>query len=699
MNALLPLLGRGLEIAALTALGFSLLLLLKSLLHFTRAGPAVKREILDAYLGYTLFVLLRLTLFVLLIAFWQAWIGTLVYTAAVIALQLPWQPLPAAGAALGGIVLLSAWQFCRHLLYIPSSLLASWQYRYQRLYPLWRLLSPGRLRLAGLLLLIAAGVPLLAALARLLAEGRSGQALWLALAAAVPAAIALLAAWQPEPRPRRPARQDRQRPNVLMIGTDTLRADRVNNPDYPRDLTPTLDRLAQRAAFFDHCFVPLGRTAPSLASLLTGTWPHRHGIRDNFVTDGDTRLPVPGLAERLRERGYHCSALSDWAGADLGKLQLGFEETRTPPDQWNMKYYLRQGPMDLRLYLSLFTHNRFGRRCLPEIHYLASVPMTRLLGRDTRRMLSRYAAEGRPFFLNLFTSTTHVPFGSDYPYYLRYADPDYDGESKFVMTSLRDPMEIIAKQEATEDHFDLPQIINLYDGCVRQFDDELGRILDHLQACGLADNTLVVVYSDHGVDFFENETWGQGNTVLGDDPGARIPLLILDPRRPGGRRIHQIVRSVDLVPTLLDLLDLPPGEVDGVSLAPLLRGEERNLDLPAFQETGIWLGQVPGMHPEHLRYPNLLELLEVADKGTGTLSIKAEYMPRILQAKDRMIRRGRWKLVYLPTRNGPLFQLFDLEQDPRCRQDVAAEHPALFEALKRELLDWLAADPTLESRP
>jgi len=671
---------------------FTLLLLLKSTLHYTRGGPRLREEILRHYLGYTLRSVLRLALHAFLLTSLLAWAGGVLHAALVAAGMLPASLPVAALSALLGLGLLAGLQFLRHLLYLPSSLLMSWQYRYQRLYGLWRLLSPARLHLLAGLIGLVWLLPFLAALGRLIQNQRLTDALLLFAAAALPATAAWVGGRRPGavPLPATPGTAPAtDRPNLLLIGSDTLRADRLGVEGYRRALTPTLDRLAARSLRLRNCYVPLGRTAGSLASLFTGTWPVTHGIRDNFVADDETALPESALPRVLKAHGYRSLAIADWSGADLGKLDFGFDVTDTPEDQWNIKYYIRQGPMDLRLFLSLFTHSRYGRRMLPELYFLAGVPLTRHLGHRTRETLSRLARSEQPFMLNLFMGTTHVPFGSEYPWYQRYADPDYEGESKFVMTTLRDPNEIIAKQEAPESCFDVGQILNLYDGCVRAFDDEVNAILRHLRETGLADNTLVVIYSDHGVDFFENETWGQGNTILGDDPGARIPLIIHDPRHPEGMVIDGITRSVDLLPTLLDLLDIPaPPGLEGVSLAPAWHEQAPVPDLPAFQETGIWLGQVPGRHPDHLDYPNLLELLDVPDPVTGTLSIKADYRERVMRAKDTMIRRGRWKLVCLPLASGDCFRLYDLETDPRCRTDVSAEHPELFESLRAELLSW-----------
>src|SRR5512139_1572632 len=252
-----------------------------------------------------------------------------------------------------------------------------------------------------------------------------------------------------------------------------------------------------------------------------------------------------------------------------------------------------------------------------------------------RRLVSRLAAAPNPFFLNVFYSTTHPPFASEWPWYTRYADPTYMGSSKFAMAKLADPFEIIRRQGAPKEEFDLDQIIDLYDGCVAQFDDEVGRMLRHLDACGLADNTIVVIYSDHGMEFFEHDTWGQGNSAVGDF-SARIPLVIRDPRRPARGKVDKVVRSIDLAPTLLDLVDAPPvSSMDGTSLAECLKQEGACPDLDAFNETGIWIADMPGLPETHLRYPDLLELMEVPDRSSGTLAIKTGYCEAILTAKDR----------------------------------------------------------------
>ncbi len=504
--------------------------------------------------------------------------------------------------------------------------------------------------------------------------------------------VAAGARGEPPARKARPKGPSQDALNVLLIGSDTLRADRLGIEGYRRQLTPTLDGLANRGAYLSQCYVPCGRTAPSLVSLLTGTWPHTHGIRDNFALPTEMRAPIASLAETLASAGYETIAISDWAGADLGKYPLGFERSSLPTDQWNMKYLIRQGPKDIRLFLSLFTHGRFGRRFLPELYYLAGVPMTGELGRSTRQVISECAASRRPFFINAFFSTTHAPFASEYPYYTEFSGADYSGPSKFVMGLMNDPMEIIKQQRHTVADFDLDQIHALYDGCVRRFDDEVRRILDYLEACGLQDRTLIVIYSDHGIEFFERDSWGQGNSVIVDS-SSRIPLIMVDPRQRGAKRIDEVTRSIDVAPTILELLGVRvPAGMEGVSLAPRLTGALERADLMAFEETGVWFTRIPGLPDGHLHYPDLPVLLEIPDKVQGALSIKEAYRDIVIRAKDRAVRSNEWKLAYMPMESGiPELKLFSLAEDRDCRVDVAAAHPAIVAALSEALIAWIPA--------
>ncbi|MHB1083823.1 MAG: sulfatase family protein [Thiobacillus sp.] len=668
-------------VAALLSTLLTLVLVTKSLKDFSRTGPQLRDEVLEHYRLELVLSIARLTAWTWLIAFYLAIVGTTTYWGLCTIRSLAPAFWPGLMAGVISVLIIVAYRFSYTLLFLPANIEASSNYRMSRFFSLWQLLSPARLQAAAWLL---AAVPFtvwcVAAVTSAVRLDWVDALFFMALPTV--SALIYIGARPNEPLPAK-ARTRGEQLNILMIGSDSLRADRVAS-GYHRDLTPFLDQLAKKGTHFTNCFVPCARTAPSLASMLSGTWPQRHGIRDNFVSDTEfTMNGVPSMVKDLRKAGYRTVAISDWCGADLGKLQFGFEECNLPSDQWNIKYLLRQGPKDIRLFLSLFIRNRLGKRCLPELYYLAGVPSTTLVGRDTRAALSEAAMDGRPFLINAFMSTTHGPFGSEYPHYTQFPGTEYTGNSKYVMSGLNEPFEVVRQQGYSKDKFDLTQIVDLYDGCVQNFDAEVKKIVNHVAQCGLMQNTIIVIYSDHGMEFFERGTWGQGNSVIVDD-SARIPLIVVDPRSPEGKTIAEVARSVDIAPTLLGLAGqqhMPDG-FDGVSLAGVIRGKDTMPELSAYYETGIWFTKIPVLGTDHLHYPELPELLEVQNKVTATIGLKPSMHKLIIDAKDRAFRIGRWKLVRLACKHGPEWLLYDMENDPECTLDVGSRFPDIAESLQ-----------------
>ena len=692
----------------LAVLGSSYLLY-NSIKHHTRTGPKLKDTIELHYKGYAIRAMLRLGCWSSLILFCTSFTGSLLFYSATLTIGLEFSLLKSFIAGTLFSLLINTYLFCHHLFYTPSLILLSAQFRFSRLDPLWNQLSEVTLRnsryaaytLTTLLLASLHYHSLPHQFSTLLALFDLSLIVVFLLLSRL-CRITLGTAKRSEKKgltsPSSGSGQD-SAPNIIMIGCDTLRADRLGIANYHRELTPNIDKLSKQSFNFTNCYVPLARTAPSLTSLLTGCWPHNHKIRSNYPFISDFKLPVQSIAKVFGDAGYSTAAVGDWAAADLGKIEFGFQDIEVPKDQWNMKYLIRQGSAFIRLFLSLYAHNRFGKKLIPEVYYLAGIPLTTQTGRECRDLISQYSIGKNPFFINYFSSSAHVPFGSDSPYYDLFTDPDYQGESRFLMTSLASPEEIIEKQGFSMGDFDVAQIVNLYDGCIRQFDDEVGKIIAHLKGCNLDDNTIIVIYSDHGADFFENGCWGQGNTLLGDDPSNRIPLVIFDPRQTGGVNFHQTVSSIDIAPTLLDLAGLKtPSSTDGNSLAPWFKEPEMARDKPSFQETGVWLGKIPGMRSDHVTYPDLLEIMDIPDKSLATLTLKQEYYSTVIEAKDRSIRDNQWKLIYQPITGGVDYQLFNVQSDPLCTTNVASQFPEVLQNYKLQLDEWIFSDALMNQR-
>ena len=667
----------------------SVCLAVKSIIDFTHTGPKIRDEVLEKYRVYSILMFIRLVFFSFIVFVWMCWVGGYFYLLGALLLSESVSWVGGLVFSLLGVFVITVRQFCNHLLLIPSSIMMSSNYKMTRFNKLHSHLSVSRLRFFDLFCLCLWFV-LLSSVSVFLSEHIVDitffQLFVISTFLFIPVAFSMISL---PPRSRKNDCRKDERPNILMIGSDTFRVDRLGMNGHEGNLTPFLDALTKRGKLFTNCYTPIARTAPSLVSIMTGMWPHTHGIRTNFTSTKEAELAVECLPKILASNGYSTSAISDWSGSDLTKFNFGYEEVDAPDDQWNLKYLIRQGPKDIRLFLSLFTHNQLGKKFLPEIYYLAGVPLTKHLCRDARKKISQLAAQEKPFFLNLFMATTHPPFGSEYPYYEKYSREGYDGESKYAMSRLVDPFDIIRSQKEPKEAFDLDQINDLYDGCVRCFDDEARKVVHHLKACGLEQNTMIVIYSDHGMELFEHDTWGQGNSAQGE-ASPKVPLIIVTPDGVDFGKDERVVRTVDITPTLLDFCGIKSFEdMNGVSLRKYLENKTVDDKLIAYFETGVWMATPPGQHKDHLSYPEILDLLEVSDIETGTLSIKSEYRDITVRARDRMIREGDWKLVSFSFISGSSYKLFNLVEDPECKNDVFHKHTEIANSLIVKLKELL----------
>ncbi len=319
--------------------------------------------------------------------------------------------------------------------------------------------------------------------------------------------------------------------NVLLISLDTTRADRLGAYGFDGVSTPNIDSLAADGALFEQCASPAPLTVPAHASLMTGTYPFTHGVRDNgrYVLAEESRT----LAEALAEGG--------WAtGAQVGVFVL------------NRGTGLEQG----------FTTYRDTSDAATPAASTAPVPISQ---RETNELRADVVADGArdwlrrqakgPFFLFVHFFDPHAPYDPPEPFRSQHAAPE------------REPA------------------LNRYLGEIAWVDHQVGRLLDELRELELEGDTLVVLTADHGEAFGEHQEIGHSYFIY--DTTVRVPLVVRLPGRiEAGRRIATQVRLIDVAPTVLELVGAPPlPEAQGVSLVPYLAGSSANRPLVAYAES------------------------------------------------------------------------------------------------------------------
>lgn len=481
--------------------------------------------------------------------------------------------------------------------------------------------------------------------------------------------------------PRRVTEKTR-RPNVLIIATDSLRNDHV-----VARYAPHMTALAARGTRFEHAYVSLPRTFPSWVTITTGRYPHHHGIRNMFPRWEERAVDLHPMPRSFQRAGYFTAVVSDFAGDIFRRVDLGFSYIDTPT--FNMSELIRERTLDGQLALLPFLGSDLARRLVPSLRELHNGANADAVTNDALAAIDR--AGSRPFFVTVFYSSVHFPYAAPAPYYQRFTDRHYNGRFRY------DKAELLGR-EAPPNAADIRQIRGLYDGAVSAVDDAVAHLLAGLKARGLDRDTIIVLTADHGESLYESgRGQGHGDHLFGDEV-THVPLAFYDPRRPTPRKVDQIVESVDIAPTLCDLAKVRcPTGMDGRSLAPLMDGKTLPAR-PAFAETGLWFTESIPEVPMSLRlpYPNLPHITEVLPDHDDEIVIRKRFEPLTLTAKHRMVRERRYKLIYIPTRDGVKWMLFDTIADPGETKNVIGAHPDVARRLKAELWHWMLEDPKMK---
>jgi arylsulfatase A-like enzyme len=413
-------------------------------------------------------------------------------------------------------------------------------------------------------------------------------------------------------------------PNIILISLDTLRADRLKCYGYGRDTSAHMDDLAADGVLFANAYSSTSWTLPSHMSLLTSLDNRNHGVdKANPHLD----LSIVTLAELLRKNGYLTLAIT---GGALVSHRFGFSK-------------------------GFDVYREFKR----SQHHPRSAE---ILYSHFNQWISQH--KDRKFFLFLHTYQTHDPYTCPAPYNTVFFDgkpmPWKEGDMEKILFGgkRKDPVPFRNLSSLEQKNVNA-----LYDGEIHYTDEVLiGPLIQKLKALGLYRNTMIILTSDHGEEFFDHEGWYHGHTLY--EELIRIPLIIKFPHSPfKNARIANTVRIVDIMPTILDQLDIDysPYSLDGVSLIPYLK------DKP---------------HPERIAVSDL-------DSPESTLSLPVKIS--LIQNRYKLILNndfGQPTETYLPVPPPiALVELYDIETDPLERNNIAPQN----EDLVKDLIDKIYA--------
>lgn len=360
--------------------------------------------------------------------------------------------------------------------------------------------------------------------------------------------------------------------NVLIVTIDTLRADQLGLYGNTTVKTPNLDRLGRSGTWFMTDIAQQPNTNASHTSIFTGVYPYVHGVRRHMLDR--LSLDVQTLAEMLDRRGYETAGLYSWVTSENGFSGLrGFRahenlSVLVPP----------AAPFQVPGYIYrligkyLFLPGVIGAQFLPHAEGSAQDYADGKADVTTDAALRFVDANAsKPFFLWVHYFDPHMPYVPPPPFDTMY-DQNYSGSVDGGMKTIR---YIYSHGTGVLTAADVNHLHALYEGEVSFADQQVGRLLNEFDRLGLAANTVVVLTADHGESLGAAGRWFHGSRLNYTD--IRVPLIIrFPPGIPANHSVDGPVESIDILPTILDLLKLPqPTRVQGKSLLPLIAGAER----------------------------------------------------------------------------------------------------------------------------
>jgi arylsulfatase A-like enzyme len=435
------------------------------------------------------------------------------------------------------------------------------------------------------------------------------------------------------------------KPNVLMIMTDQLHAGCLGYRNHPDVKTPNIDKLAESGVAFNNCFAQNGVCVPSRLTYLTGQYCHTHGVYGNDLDTIPARLvSLPCI---LQGYGYQTSM--------IGKKHL--PNWKNHGFQYERLCYHADAPVrNLHYYNYLKKHNLHAyyddlgdveKFCLTDG---PKVPLEHSLEVWTANEAINYFKERNsdsPFFMQLSFERPHppltVPEGCPFVYDLeKITLPENSEEIDMNATFYFNRNVELKWSKSTHGEKVLRQALCEYYSLISLIDREIGRVLSYLEEAGLKENTIVIFCADHGDYAGEYSRMAKGHNY---DAIHRVPFIWSWPEKILKREIDSLVETVDFVPTMCSLLDIPvPKSAQGDDLTEIICGEKDKVkDEIYFEFVGV-----------------------------------------------KTVHTERFKLNYGYTGEKEIGELFDLQSDPHEYKNLFdnKKYSEIKEKLLRKLINW-----------
>lgn len=463
-------------------------------------------------------------------------------------------------------------------------------------------------------------------------------------------------------------KQTEAKMNVLFIAVDDLRPE-LNCYGSSQIISPNIDKLAAEGYLFQNHFTTVPTCGASRASLLTGLRPRNLGhLSNEALANNLSKKPETDKPETF----IHLLKKHNYYTVGIGKISHY-------PDGYVYPYLKKPEGAPLELPHSwnemLLNSGKWGTGHNAFFGYADGTNRNTLKGKVKPYEAADVADEGypdgltaqlavkklrelkqqdKPFFLAVGFFKPHLPFNAPKKYWDLYDEskiplsPAPNLPQNSSKASLQPSAEFnsyefgdekISLEQAASDQY-ARKLRHGYFACVSYLDAQIGKVLDALKAQGLSENTIVVLWGDHGWHLGDQRVWGKHTCF---DVSLRSPLIIKNPKGQKGVKLKEIVSTVDIYPTLMDFCQIPmPKDMDGHSLKPLLNNEAKNWQNVAYSyfNKGISMRDTRYRMTQYFRDEKpAIELYDLKRDPHETENI-AEKKPKIVQKLMPVLEKG-----------------------------------------------------------
>jgi len=397
--------------------------------------------------------------------------------------------------------------------------------------------------------------------------------------------------------------------NIVLISIDTLRPDRLGCYGYIRNTSPGIDQLAADGVMFHNCFAQSNWTLPSHVSMLTSLNSYNHQV---YLAHEKMSPSLITVADILRQHDFYCGGIT---GGGYVSEKFGFSK----------------GFDD-------YKGERFVFHALDEAEKLRDASLEWLDNNSNRK-----------FFLFLHTYQVHDPYYNHPGITEDFAEGKLTWDTMPISSFLRNQPE---KRKYPFTDKEIADINALYDGEIKYTDVFLIQpLLQKLKELDLYDRTMIIFISDHGEEFKDHNSWLHAHSLYNEL--IKVPLIIKYPQSlHKGKQVDIIVRSIDLVPTILSAagINTEPFNFDGVDLDPVTKGKEK---------------------------ANRTFIADFSHKGSS------ELRPTMVATNQDFS-----KLIVNRKPKQPKMMLFDLQNDPSETKNLEKDNPGIVRTLFQNIVDF-----------